>query len=119
MGYTFVDVDSLEGEGPGGMVKKVRRQLDARAFGFNYFTLPPNVAGREHDHAEQDQEEVYFVVRGSGTMTVDGEELELRPGRFVRVDPATTRVPTAGPDGLEFVTFGAPLDGRYEPPDWG
>jgi hypothetical protein len=22
MGYTFVDVDSLEGEGPGGMVRK-------------------------------------------------------------------------------------------------
>ena len=27
--------------------------------------------------------------------------------------------PVAGNDGLEFVTFGAPLDGGYEPPDWG
>jgi hypothetical protein len=25
MGYTYVDVDSLEGEGPGGMVRKTRR----------------------------------------------------------------------------------------------
>ena len=52
-------------------------------------------------------------------MRLDGEELELRPGRFVRVDPATARVPVAGDDGLEFVTFGAPLEGAYEPPSWG
>ena len=63
--------------------------------------------------------EVYFVVNGTGTMHIDGTEVELRPGRFVRVDPGSTRMPVAGPDGLEFVTFGAPLEGDYEPPDWG
>ena len=101
------------------MVRKVRRALGAQAFGFNYFTLPPGVEGREHDHAEANQEEVYFVVRGSGVMRVDGEDVELRPGRFVRVDPASRRVPVAGEEGVEFVTFGAPLDRRYEPPSWG
>ena len=119
MGYDYVDVDSLEGEGPGGMVRKVRRAIGARAFGFNYFTIPPGVEGREHDHADANMEEVYVVVRGSGVMRVDGEDVELRPGRFLRVDPASTRVPVAGDEGLEFVTFGAPLDGPYEPPDWG
>jgi mannose-6-phosphate isomerase-like protein (cupin superfamily) len=119
MGFSHVDVDSLEGEGPGGAVRKLRRALGARAFGFNYFTIPAGVAGREHDHAESNQEEVYFVVRGGGVMHVDGEEIELRPGRFVRVDPSSTRVPVAGDDGLEFVTFGAPLEGKYEPPPWG
>jgi mannose-6-phosphate isomerase-like protein (cupin superfamily) len=119
MGYSFVDVDTLEGEGPGGAVRKVRRALGAQAFGFNYFTIPPGVTGREHDHADSGQEEVYFVVRGSGVMRIGGEEVELRPGRFVRVDAKTTRVPTAGEDGLEFVTFGAPIDSKYEPPSWG
>jgi hypothetical protein len=52
-------------------------------------------------------------------MRVDGEEIELRPGRFVRVDGVSTRVPTAGEEGLEFVTFGAPIDTKYEPPPWG
>ena len=119
MAFSYVDVDTLEGEGPGGAVRKVRRALGARAFGFNYFTLPPGAEGREHDHTDADQEEVYFVVRGGGTMTIDGDELELMPGRFVRVDPASTRVPIAGDEGLEFVTFGAPLGGGYEPPSWG
>ena len=73
MAFSYVDVDTLEGEGPGGAVRKVRRALDARAFGFNYFTLGPGIVGREHDHAEQGQEEVYFVVEGSGTMRVDGD----------------------------------------------
>jgi mannose-6-phosphate isomerase-like protein (cupin superfamily) len=120
MAYDVADLDRLEGEGPGGMVRKVRRALGARAFGVNYFTLPPDTTGREHDHADNGQEEVYFVVRGSGTMRVDGEEVELQAGRFVRVDPGSTRVPTAGPDGLELLTIGAPVEGTpYEPPSWG
>jgi hypothetical protein len=119
VGYSVVDIADLEGEGPGGAVKKARRALGARAFGFNYFTLPPHIVGPEHDHAAQGQEEVYFVVRGSGTMRIDGEEVELLPGRFVRVDGESTRVPTAGPDGIEWVVFGAPVTGDYEPPSWG
>ena len=117
--YDLVDVGELAAEGPGGMVRKVRRALDARAFGLNYFVFPPGQVGREHDHGDTGHEEVYFVVKGSGTMRIEGEEIELRPGRFVRVDAAATRVPISGADGLEFVTIGAPLEGPYEPPSWG
>ena len=119
MGYDIVDLRELEGEGPGGMVRKARRALGARAFGINYFVFPPNQEGRLHDHAAANQEEVFFVVRGGGTMRVDDAELELRPGVFVRVDPASTRVPISGPEGLEYVVVGAPLAGGYEPPEWG
>jgi mannose-6-phosphate isomerase-like protein (cupin superfamily) len=118
VGYSVVDVADLEGEGPGGAVRKVRRALGARAFGFNHFELPANVEGREHDHAEGNQEEVYFVLAGSGVMRLDGEEVELKEGRFLRVDPETTRCPVAGPDGLVFLAIGAPLDRLYEPPSW-
>ena len=118
MGYSAIDVADLPGEGPGGAVRKLRRALGAQAFGFNYITLPPGVEGREHDHADDGQEEVYVVVKGSGVMRVGGDEVELRQGVFVRVDGDTTRLPIAGPDGLEFVTFGSPV-GAYEPPPWG
>jgi Thermophilic glucose-6-phosphate isomerase and related metalloenzymes len=69
-GYDVADVGELEAEGPGGMVRKVRRAVDGKAFGFNYFILPPNQEGREHEHSDTNQEEVYFVVKGSGTMRV-------------------------------------------------
>jgi mannose-6-phosphate isomerase-like protein (cupin superfamily) len=119
MGYSTVDVADLQGEGPGGTVRKVRRALGGRAFGFNYFTLPPGTEGRRHDHASDGQEEVYFVVSGGGRMQIDDEEIELRPGTFVRVDGQSTRVPIAGPEGLEFLTVGAPVYGGYRPPSWG
>jgi mannose-6-phosphate isomerase-like protein (cupin superfamily) len=119
MAYSVVDVAELEAEGPGGMVRKARRAVGARAFGFNYFVFPPNQEGREHEHGDSGMEEVYFVVKGSGRMVIDGEEIDLRPGRFVRVDGESTRMPVSGDDGLEFVTFGAPVDGAYEPPSWG
>ena len=117
--YDVVDVEQLESEGPGGMLRKVRRALGVRAFGCNYFVFPPNQEGREHDHAEADQEEVYFVVKGSGRMRIDGEEVELMPGRLVRVDPEARRVPISGEDGLEYLVIGAPRTGAYEPPSWG
>ena len=69
-GFDFIDVGDLAGEGPGGMVRKTRRALGAHAFGFNYFVLPPNQGGREHDHTDSNQEEVYFIVSGSGTMRI-------------------------------------------------
>ena len=119
MGWDAVDVKALEPGGPGGMVRFVRKALGARAFGFNYFTLPAHAVGREHDHADTNLEEVYVVLEGSGVMKVDGEEIDLRPGVFLRVDGTSTRVPVAGEDGLEFVAFGAPVDGHYEPPPWG
>jgi mannose-6-phosphate isomerase-like protein (cupin superfamily) len=117
--FSFVDVGSLDGEGPGRAVRKTRRALGAQAFGFNYFALPPNQEGREHNHEDSNQEEVYFVVKGSGTMRIADDEIELKPGRFVRVDATATRLPIAGPEGLEFVAFGAPIDAPYIPPDWG
>ena len=120
MPYSYVDVESIEGEGPGGAVRKVRRELGAQAFGFNYFTLS---AGRRGSRARPRRAEsgggLFFVVRGGGVMRIDGEEIQLKPGRFVRVDPSSTRMPVAGDEGLEFVTFGAPIGGGYEPPSWG
>ncbi len=110
--FSVVDIEKLEADGPGGVIRKTRRALGARAFGFNYFVFPPDAEGREHNHAEANQEEVYFVVRGSGVMRIDGEEVELKPGRYVFVPAASVRKPIAGPEGLSWVVAGAP------PQDW-
>src|SRR6266545_4593334 len=108
--YSFVDVGDLPGEGPGGVVRKVRKALGAAAFGFNYFQLPAGAEGHEHDETQSGQEEVMFIVDGGGVLRVDGDEIELKRGRFVRLDPLARRCPVAGEDGLTFVTFGSPVD---------
>ena len=119
MAYDVVDLGELEPRGPGGVVRFVRKALGAQAFGFNYFEFPPDHVGHEHDEKDSRDEEVFFCTRGSGVMRIDGEEVELREGRFVRIDPDATRCPVSGPEGMSFLVIGAPVDGKYEPPSWG
>jgi mannose-6-phosphate isomerase-like protein (cupin superfamily) len=108
MGYSVVNVDDIERSGPGGGVRFVRRELGAEAFGINWFEIPPDTEGHEHDETGSNQEEVNVIVRGSGVYRVDGDEVPVRVGTFLRFDPETTRVPVAGPDGLTMIAVGAP-----------
>lgn len=114
MGYSLAHVDDVEPAGPGGAVRFMRRELGVQAFGVNWFELAPNVVGREHDETTSGQEEVNVVVRGSGTYRIDGQEVEVREGTFLRFDPETTRCPVAGPDGMTLLAIGA-RRGSYEP----
>ncbi len=107
MAYSVVNIDEIEGAGPGGAVRFVRRELGVEAFGINWIELGPGVEGREHDESETGQEEVNLMVRGSGIYRVDGEEIPVREGTFLRFDPETTRVPVAGPDGMTLLAVGA------------
>jgi mannose-6-phosphate isomerase-like protein (cupin superfamily) len=113
VGYTVVNVEDIEGAGPGGAVRFVRRELGLEALGINWFELPPGAAGIEHDETSTGQEEVNVVVRGSGVWKVDGDEVDVHEGTFLRFDPGTTRQPIAGPDGMTFIGIGA-RRGSYE-----
>jgi uncharacterized cupin superfamily protein len=107
MGYSVVNVDEIEGSGPGGAVHFVRRELGVEAFGINFFELPPGAEGKEHDEAGSSQEEVSVVVRGSGHWRVDGVDVPVREGSVIRFDPETTRCAVAGNEGLAFFSVGA------------
>lgn len=114
MGYSVVRVHDLEPAGPGGAVRFVRRQLGVQSFGINWFELPPHTVGREHDEIDSGQEEVVVVINGSGLYRIDGEEVPVDVGTFLRFDPETTRVPVAGPAGMALIAVGA-KPGSYEP----
>jgi mannose-6-phosphate isomerase-like protein (cupin superfamily) len=113
MGYSIVDVADIEGAGPGGAVHFVRRELGVEAFGINWFEIPPNMKGLEHTEQDSRQEEVNVIVRGSGTYIVEGEEIPVTVGTFVRFDPDTTRQIVAGPEGVTMIAVGA-RRGSYE-----
>lgn len=112
--YSVVQVDELEGAGPTGGFRFVRRELGVEAFGINWIELPPGAEGFEHDEADSGQEEVNVCVRGSGVYRVGDEEVPVRAGTFLRFDPETTRVPVAGPEGMTLLAVGA-RRGSYEP----
>jgi quercetin dioxygenase-like cupin family protein len=114
VGFSIVHLDEVAPAGPGGAVRFVRRELGVQAFGINWFELGPGQVGHEHDERESGQEEVNVILSGSGTYRIEGEEVQVRTGTFLRFDPETTRVPIAGPEGMTMLAVGAPA-GAYEP----
>jgi quercetin dioxygenase-like cupin family protein len=86
MGYQVSSLDAL-GDGPG--FRKVRGALGVTAFGVNGIVFPPHYEGPNHFHDEQD--ELYFVHRGTATFTFDGDEHEVPEGGLVHVESTTHR----------------------------
>jgi quercetin dioxygenase-like cupin family protein len=105
MAFSVVDAGEIEARN--GVFKPLRQALGVSAFGINQLELPPNAEGPEHDHSGDGQEEVYAVVRGSGTVKIGDEEHELRPGVFVFTSPDQSRQMRAGPDGLAWIGIGS------------
>jgi mannose-6-phosphate isomerase-like protein (cupin superfamily) len=87
-GYAVSSIDAM-GEGPG--FRKVRRELDVKAFGVNVIVLPEGYDAGTHYHEEQ--EELYLVLRGTIEIEFpeDGKSFTLSEGGLARVDPHTHR----------------------------
>jgi mannose-6-phosphate isomerase-like protein (cupin superfamily) len=86
-GWAVGSIDAM-GDGPG--FRKVRRELDVKAFGVNAVVMPPGYASGPHYHERQ--EELYLVHRGEIEFTFgDKDAVVLGPGGLARVDPATVR----------------------------
>jgi quercetin dioxygenase-like cupin family protein len=102
-GYAAANIDGI-GEGPG--FRKIRRALGVTAFGINAIVLPPAIETGVHWHDEQ--EETYFVHRGTVEFEFgDGSKVELGPGGVVRVDAGTHRkVRNVGEEDAVFVVAG-------------
>jgi mannose-6-phosphate isomerase-like protein (cupin superfamily) len=86
-----------------------RTPLDGKTLGLSLVSLEPNFRipfGHKHRH----QEEVYVIVRGSARVKVDGEVVELDEWDAIRFDTNTMRDVEAGPDGVEYLAFGAGED---------
>jgi mannose-6-phosphate isomerase-like protein (cupin superfamily) len=87
MGYQVSSLDEL-GEGYG--FRKVRQPLGVTAFGVNALVFPARYEGPNHYHDQQD--ELYFVHRGTATFTFDGDEHEVGEGGLVHVESTTHRM---------------------------
>lgn len=58
----------------------------------------PAGAGVPFVHSHKQNEEIYAVLSGRGTMVVDGETVELQAGDWLRVAPAGERQLSAAAD---------------------
>jgi uncharacterized cupin superfamily protein len=107
--------DAADVEPVNGVFRPIRRALGLQAFGINQEDWPPNAEEYpDHDHSEDGQEEVYYVLAGGGRIVVDGDEVELRPGRYILVSADAKRKVHPGDEGVKLIIVGSP-PGAYEP----
>lgn len=113
--YTAAQIDDMETFYK-GLFRKARAEVGATAFGLAIVELAPGADNHpDHDHAGG-QEEVFLVLRGFGTMTIDGEEVELTPDTVVRVGPEAKRKIIPGAEGMRLVAIGGTPGRAYDPP---
>jgi uncharacterized cupin superfamily protein len=97
-----------------------RTALGGKTLGLSIMKLEPGFR-IPFGHKHSGQEEVYVVVRGSGRVKVDDEIVEVSEWDAIRFDKDTMRNVEAGPDGIEYLAFGAgddPLDAEMAPNWW-
>jgi quercetin dioxygenase-like cupin family protein len=105
--YSVINVKDFEGRRT-----PVAQALDAHAIKANQFDSQANQVGHEHDELESGQEEIYVPLRGTGYLQIDGETVDLEPGRYVLVRPSARRQVVAGPEGLSYLVIGARVEGE-------
>jgi hypothetical protein len=115
-------LDDVEGVPVFGTLvwKPVRRTLGVTAFGINAYTAAN--AGDEvvedHDETPLGHEEIYAVVRGRATFTVDGEEVDAPAGTLVFLDdPKQQRAARAIEAGTTVLAIGG-MPGTHEISAW-
>lgn len=115
-GYTIANRDELERTGNWSLV---RRSVGCRSFGVNLVEIPPGESIPEHDEADRDQEELFFVLSGRPTLVIDGDEHPAPEGTFARLDPAHRRtVRNHGSDAASVLIVSAPTTSGFKPMEW-
>jgi mannose-6-phosphate isomerase-like protein (cupin superfamily) len=111
--YAIVNIKELEdqavkfGLSPNVEARFGRKATDAKQGGFSYQKLAPSYR-QQFGHRHEGQEEFYVVLSGAGSITFEGGDTrELKRWDVVRVAPKLARGFEAGPEGLEFLAFGA------------
>ena len=97
----------------------LRAHLGARAFGINAYTknADEEVVG-EHTEEASGHEELYLVVAGRATFTVEGEERDAPVGTAVLVPSGTTRSAKALEDGTTILVVGGRPNAVFRPRAW-
>lgn len=100
--------------------KPVRKTLGVTAFGINAYTAATAGDDVVEDHTESQygHEEIYVVVAGHATFTVDGEQVDAPAGTLVFLDdPAQRRSAVAKDPNTTVLAIGG-LPGRHEVSAW-
>ena len=73
----------------------------------------------DHDEADSQHQEVYVVLNGVATFTIDGHTIDAPTGTVIFIeDPALQRVAVAEVPGTTILTIGARPGNIFTPSAW-
>jgi hypothetical protein len=101
--------------------RPIRRRFGIGSFGINAYTAakPGDWIVEEHDETTLGHEEMYIVVRGRATFTLNGEQLDAPAGTMVFIgDPAVKRLAIAEEEGTTVLAIGAKPGEAFTPSVW-
>lgn len=106
MGHKKVNYQNIEESSDG--LHFLREPLGCEQFGISVLECEPGWIGKEHAHVDREHEEVYLLIDGAATVTVNGEEVPMESGDALRLPPEATRQIQNGDTESLFVLAGAP-----------
>lgn len=114
------ELDSYPIQGQQGLTwRPVRRRFDIRSFGVNAYTATEAGQRVVEEHRELDgHEELYVVLAGRATFTVEGEEHDAPAGTLVHCPPGTLRSAFAAEPQTTVLGIGAKPGVVFEPSGW-
>ena len=117
--YSVARFQEIERKRDGVMIP-IRAHFGIGAFGVNAWTGGPGTEViSEHDETPSGQQELYLVVTGRATFTVDGQETDAPPGTLVFVgDPDTQRKAVAVEPETTVLSIGAKPGEPYVVRGW-
>jgi tetratricopeptide (TPR) repeat protein len=122
-GYEVLHVDELESfplpNQDGLTWRPIRRRFDIRGFGVNAYTADQAGLRVVEEHREgSGHQELYIVIAGRATFTLDGEERDAPAGTLVFVKPGTLRSAFAAEPGTTVLGVGAKPGEVFQPSAW-
>ena len=112
------DLAAYEGphEIPGVRFRAAREALGVSSFGINVLELDPHNEGYpEHDHASDDHEEVYVVLRGSAVLRTPNGDRLIHQGQIVHVPGALKRKWITQDEPVTLLALGGTPGKAYAP----
>lgn len=121
--YAVVTLDEMAlGPQTGAHWHPVRRTLGIQAFGINAWTATEDGQQVIGEHAEADggaeHEEVYVVVSGHASFTLDGTTFDAPAGTVVHVPDPTVKRGAVGESGTTILAIGAKPGAVFSPSPW-
>jgi mannose-6-phosphate isomerase-like protein (cupin superfamily) len=107
------DATDIMADYPGfGEMRSFTDALEAEQVAFTWRSMPPGTGGKgSYGHRHRNQEEIYFVIKGSLLFKVGDEVVEVGPRTAVRIPAHVYRsVHNDGPDEAELVVCSVKSD---------